>query len=403
MKKTALASQKLFGNCSLVATTKPSSTYSFLSQHHYRTETSAWFSQCITLQRKPVRVIVSNSNDPYFNLATEDYLFVDEASKQVETLFLWRNDRTVVIGKHQNPYKECNISKMNLDGVNLVRRRSGGGAVYQDLGNSIFTFISPKEDYSKELNFQILMDALKHSFNIQSELSGRNDLILSECKRKISGSAFKQGKDVCVHHGTMLLNLDVNALQNYLTPHKLKLLSKGVASVASRVCNLTTISSNISHESLNTSIIREFCKRHDFDRQVEVEAIDHSSFASNNGWKDFYKQLSDPEWNYGMTPDFTYNIETKFDWGLVDLHIDYKSGKISSVKMFSDSLFPVLVESVEDGLVSQEFSMNGIKLFESWMLDVKIPSLPNIDDASKQLLQTYTTQLCAWMCIALFQ
>lgn len=202
----------------------------------------------------------------------------------------------------------------------------------------------------------------------------------------------------------MLLNLDVNALQNYLTPHKLKLLSKGVASVASRVCNLTTISPIISHETLNKCIITEFCKRHGFNSsQVEIENIDQSSFANNNEWQDFYKQLSDLEWNYGMTPDFTYNIETKFEWGLVDLHIDYKAGKISSVKMFSDSLFPVLVESVEEGLVSQEFSKNGINLFESWMLNVKIPSLPNIDDASKQLLQTYTTQLCAWMSVALFQ
>jgi len=364
--------------------------------------------RCFSTQQSflldPVRIVVSSSNNAFFNLATEDYLFVDEKSKDFQTLFLWRNDKTVVIGKHQNPFKECNISRLVDDSVTLVRRRSGGGAVYQDLGNSIFTFISPKEEYSKERNFEILKNALRSGFGINSELSGRNDLILAECKRKISGSAFKQGKDVCFHHGTMLVDLDVNALQNYLTPHKLKLLSKGVASVASRVCNLKTISSEINHDSLNETIISEFCKMYDCDRNtVTIEHVNETYFKDNSEWVNFYNQLSDKEWNYGMTPDFTNNIETRFDWGMVDLHIDYKNGKIAKVKMFSDTLFPVLVEAIEEGLTNQDFSREGIKTFEQWLTETKIPSIPNLDDASKTILKDHTKQLCAWMSVALFE
>ena len=247
------------------------------------------------------------------------------------------------------------------------------------------------------------MESLNNGFNINSELSGRNDLILSDCKRKISGSAFKQGKDVCFHHGTMLLNLDTEALQKYLTPHKLKLQSKGVASVASRVCNLQTVCPTISHDKFNEELIRAFCSRYgQTASSVEIENVNESYFSNNQSWKNFYDELSDKEWNYGLTPDFSNNIETKFDWGLVDLHIDYKAGKIANVKMYSDVLFPVFVEIVEEGLVNNDFSKEGIDNFESWTKE-RIKLLPNIDDGSKEILTNFSKQLSSWMSVALFE
>ena len=105
-------------------------------------------------------MLVSNSTNPYVNLATEEWLFRDSHTA-LHTLYLWRNEPTVVIGRHQNPFKECNLKRMEEEGIHLVRRYSGGGAVYQDLGNSIFTFISHRPEYCKEKNTEILVEALR--------------------------------------------------------------------------------------------------------------------------------------------------------------------------------------------------------------------------------------------------
>ena len=208
-------------------------------------------------KKKNVRVYISESHDPFFNLATEDWLFRN-ADLEEETLFLWRNKPTIVIGRNQNPWKEIHIGKMEEAGVVLSRRQSGGGAVYQDLGNTNFTFVSHRDEFSKERNNAILVAALA-SFNVPVVASGRNDIVMSgDDGRKISGSAFKFTKDRAFHHGTLLIDVQLNALGALLNPSKAKLLSKGITSVAARVVNLTEINSAITHESLSAAIMREF-------------------------------------------------------------------------------------------------------------------------------------------------
>ncbi|KAL0478981.1 lipoate-protein ligase [Acrasis kona] len=319
-------------------------------------------------------IIRSNSNDPFVNLATEDYIF-NECDPSKQYLYLWRNDKTVVIGKHQNPYKECHLLRMNEDGVHLTRRRSGGGAVYQDLGNTIFTFLSPKDQYDKFVNFDIIKRSLHNGFGITSELSGRNDLIISSEKhpefaqRKISGSAFKVASDRAFHHGTLLVNLDTNALQNYLNPHKLKLQSKGVSSVTSRVVNLQQINPNVSHELINEEMVKAWKQKHRelSGSDVNVEIIDVDTLRHNKKWKQYHDELVDWDWRFGKTPEFSNQFETRFDWGLVDVYLTSENGVIKSIKIFSDTLFPIIVESLESGLV-------GVKLEKSY-----------VDDASNQI------------------
>lgn len=182
------------------------------------------------------------------NLATEEYIF-EHLNVVNPCLFLWRNTKTIIIGKHQNPWKECYVQKLEDDKVILARRQTGGGCVYQDLGNSVFSFINPvdafdKVDY-KTMNNDVLIGSLKNGFGINAEASGRNDLVIkyeNDHDRKISGSAYKLklgNKDGAgrrsLHHGTMLLDIELGALGNYLCPNKAKLESKGVDSVVSRV------------------------------------------------------------------------------------------------------------------------------------------------------------------------
>ena len=123
----------------------------------------------------------THSLDPFLNIATEDFLF-NSAKAEEEVLFLWRNRASVIIGRNQNPWKECRLEEMEKRGVELVRRHSGGGAVFHDLGNTNFSFVGPKSRHSKERNCEILLKALKEPFGIQAELKGRNDVVLGETK-----------------------------------------------------------------------------------------------------------------------------------------------------------------------------------------------------------------------------
>jgi len=158
------------------------------------------------------------------------------------------------------------VQKLNEEGVVLARRKTGGGCVYQDMGNSVFSFLNPMSDFSKEdyktMNNIVLIEGLK-KLGIQAEPTGRNDIHVDG--RKVSGSAYKLSlgkKDgsgrKSLHHGTMLLDLDLTALDRYLSPNKAKLLSKGVDSVISRVLNLKEKVPDISHEMFSQSLAGAF-------------------------------------------------------------------------------------------------------------------------------------------------
>mmetsp|Transcript_11146 Transcript_11146/g.41639 ORF Transcript_11146/g.41639 Transcript_11146/m.41639 type:complete len:351 (-) Transcript_11146:63-1115(-) len=305
-----------------------------------------------------LRILKSTSNSPFVNLATEYFLFNQKAVMQ-PTLYLWRNSSCVVIGKNQNPWKECHISKMEEDNVHLVRRHSGGGAVYQDEGNSIYTFLMPKDRYNKDKNFGIIQKALQE-YGIGAEVSGRNDMTVNG--RKISGSAFKETRDRAIHHGTILLDLDLGALQRYLNPHKLKLQSKGVDSVVSRVQNLKELNPELEHDALCEKLIQQFIQEfgHATDESVPIESVNLQEMQENDQWRKQYNILHDWNFRFARTPQFAYNFETRFDWGMVDVHIDSVNGEVSDIKIFSDTLYPVIVDEFANALKGRQLKRESI-------------------------------------------
>ncbi|MGO2346948.1 MAG: lipoate--protein ligase, partial [Providencia sp.] len=205
-----------------------------------------------------LRLLISESFDPWFNLAVEETIFRQMSADQ-RVMFLWRNADTVVIGRAQNPWKECNTRRMEEDNVRLARRSSGGGAVFQDLGNTCFTFMAGKPEYDKTISTQIIVNGLAQ-VGIDAQVSGRNDLVLNTDNgpRKISGSAYRETRDRGFHHGTLLINTDLNRLANYLNPDPKKLQAKGITSVRSRVANLCELVLDISHEKVCEGIINSF-------------------------------------------------------------------------------------------------------------------------------------------------
>lgn len=326
-----------------------------------------------------LKVFLSDTFDPWFNLATEDYIFNDMDANQ-NVLFLWRNENTVVIGRFQNPWSECNLEKMEQDGIKLARRQSGGGAVFHDLGNTNFTFMSAKDRYSKDTNNKIITNALLQ-YDIKASTSGRNDIVVDE--RKISGAAFKESKDRAFHHGTLLINADLTKLANYLTPNEKKLKTKGITSVRARVANLVEFNPQITHENLSDSIIQEFFKT--YGNKCEVTVLNSSVLAEIPELKKRYEALKDWSWRFGETPEFQLRIDEKFDWGYIDVYINSEKGSIKDIKIFSDSLHPEMIELLNQQLKDIPFSESGIQL----AINKTIEELP--------MIQEYLREFGDWM------
>ncbi|MCG3843323.1 lipoate--protein ligase [Psychrobacter sp. Ps1] len=302
-----------------------------------------------------LRILKSAVTNPWFNLATEDWIF-NTLNPDSHTLFLWRNSETVVIGRSQNPWVECKTDKMEADDVFLARRQSGGGAVFHDLGNTNFTFLSPSDAYDQEANFTIIINALK-KLGIDATLSGRNDMQVGD--RKISGSAFRHAADRSFHHGTLLVNANMQKLGDYLNPHPLKLKAKGIKSVRARVANLVDFNEAINHETLSDTIIEAFCEYH--GETAQVEQLDEASLAKQPTLNAYYQQMADWDWRFGKTPEFTHHIETRFDWGMMDVHIDVKQAIITEVVIFSDALNVELIDLLRKTLTGIRYNKKEIQ------------------------------------------
>ena len=295
-----------------------------------------------------LRLLISDSYDPWFNLAVEECIFRQMSPTQ-RVLFLWRNNDTVVIGRAQNPWKECNTRRMSEDGVKLARRSSGGGAVFHDLGNTCFTFMAGKPEYDKSISTGIILDAL-HCLGLTAGASGRNDLVVTTAdgERKVSGSAYRETKDRGFHHGTLLLNADLSRLANYLHPDPKKLQAKGITSVRSRVANLVELMPDITHEQICDAVTESFFKH--YGERVEAEHISPRYEPDMPNFSEQFLKQSSWEWNFGQAPAFNHQLDERFVWGGVELHFDVERGLITRAQMFTDSLNPAPLEALAERL-----------------------------------------------------
>jgi lipoate-protein ligase A len=238
---------------------------------------------------KPL-IVTGSSVDPYLNLAIEETLLKTSCGRRI--LYLWQNENTVVIGRHQDAQAECDLLKMKEDGVTLAKRISGGGAVYHDLGNLNFTFIAPRGLLSVDENFSIISEAVK-AFGIDTCRTGNNDLGVASTGAKFSGSAFYQsGPDEdspCFHHGTILCSCDIDKMVRYLTPPAAKLERHGVKSVKARVCNL-----GLEIGAVRESVIKAFEKRYGEADRAGEEAADTAMAEEAR------ERLSSQEWLFSI-------------------------------------------------------------------------------------------------------
>ena len=331
-----------------------------------------------------IQIHISKSTCPFFNLAYEEYLFQTKLPDSI-IFFWWRANPTVLIGRFQNPWKECNIQFMEQNNVHLIRRKSGGGTIYQDLGNSIFSFIGPKIKFSIDFNNQIILSSLKQKYGIIAEPTGRNDMQVNG--RKISGAAFRHSNISSIHHGTLLLDLDMSKLSSILQVDKRKLDAKGVNSVAARVLNLKELAPTINHEDLGMEVANYFQCAYPNHTCTHVDVVE----PSNPVYIEAFNQLHDWNWRFGKTPEFTNAADIRFDWGIIDMRFKVENGKISACTIFSDCLFPVLIEHAQRLLENKEYSQDGIKQamtqLELEMKQLQSPAAQYIQQWETWLLQ----------------
>ncbi|WP_323973975.1 lipoate--protein ligase A [Aeromonas hydrophila] len=291
-----------------------------------------------------LRLLLSDSHDPLFNLAVEECIFRQMDPNQ-RVLFLWRNANTVVIGRAQNPWKECNTRRMEEDGVTLARRSSGGGAVFHDLGNSCFTFMAGKPEYDKSISTAIVLDALTR-LGVEAFASGRNDLLVAtpDGERKVSGSAYRETHDRGFHHGTLLLDADLGRLANYLNPDPKKLAAKGISSVRSRVANLCELLPGLDHPQVSGALQEAFFNH--YGERVQPEHLSPAQMPDLPGFADTFARQRSWEWNFGHAPAFSHQLDERFGWGGVELHFDVEKGVIGRAQIFSDSLDPAPLDAL---------------------------------------------------------
>lgn len=306
------------------------------------------------------RILISESTNPWFNLAVEDTIFRSMPADQ-RILFLWRNADTVVIGRAQNPWRECRTERMEQDGVKLARRQTGGGAVFHDLGNSNFTFMAGKPEYDKQVSTQIVLAGLQQ-LGIHGVANGRNDLVLQdeEGVRKFSGSAYRETLDRGFHHGTLLLSADMSRLADYLNPDPKKLQAKGIISVKSRVINLNSVKADIDHQQVCDAIIHAYLQYYQQDAQVEY--ISPEQFTDLPGFEDKFAKQSSWQWNFGQTPPFTHHLDERFTWGGVEIFLDVEQGVIQQATIFSDMLDPYPMELLAKKLAQVPYDRCAIAL-----------------------------------------
>ncbi|MDF1796439.1 MAG: lipoate--protein ligase [Coxiellaceae bacterium] len=330
------------------------------------------------------KIYVSESHNPWFNLATEEWIFQD-LNDVDQVLFLWRNSDTVVIGRSQNPWLECNLEKMKQDDVRLARRQSGGGAVYHDLGNTNFTFLSKKSGYDKKRNLSIITSALQ-SIGVDTEFSGRNDIVTCEAEpRKVSGNAFKEKADRAFHHGTLLLDADLTRLNDYLNPNKKKLEAKGVTSVRSRVTNLKQLHEAMTHDNVCEQIIAKF--RQCYDSDVDITLLSPQQLQKIESLEKHYQHLQSWDWLYGQTLEFTHHFDCRFDWGVVDVQLVVKNGMIEQAKIYTDALQPEWLEEYALTLQSRSYDEPSIAVVSQMVFSHHSSEAPKINDFQEWFVQ----------------
>lgn len=272
--------------------------------------------------------IEGQSHDPAYNLALEEYLYRSVNEGHPGYFLLWQNAPSIIVGRFQNTAQEVNRPFVEERGIHVVRRISGGGAVYHDLGNVNYSFIVPNDEgtpFDFARHARPVIDALA-KLGVEAESGGRNDLLIDG--RKFSGSAQHMDRRRLLHHGTLLFNSDLSVLEQALNVDEEKFTSKGFKSVRSRVTNiLPMLPEPISVEEFIDALRGALSG-------TETSSLDEAQLSEIRGLRD--EKYATWEWNWGASPEFTERKVHRFPWGKVEALLNIKEGVIRQARFYGD-------------------------------------------------------------------
>lgn len=294
--------------------------------------------------------------DPRINLAIEEYILKNLDIEQTYLLF-YINEPSIIIGKNQNTIEEINTTYVEEQGIHVVRRLSGGGAVYHDLGNLNFSFIT-KDDGDSFHNFRKFTEpvvAALQKLGVKAELQGRNDLVVAG--RKISGNAQFATKGRMFSHGTLLFNSKIDSVVSALRVKEDKIQSKGIKSIRSRVANISEfLTEPLSMEQFRTLILKYI-----FHGMEPIPTYE----LTEEDWKQIYalskERYQNWDWNYGKSPKFNVHKSHRFPIGQIDIRLEVEKGRINNCKVFGDFFGVGDVKEIEDKLIGIPYEKNTLE------------------------------------------
>ncbi|MCK9479208.1 MAG: lipoate--protein ligase [Firmicutes bacterium] len=291
----------------------------------------------------------SKGLDPYFNLALEEYLLT-KTDKDI--FMLWRNDNTIVVGKNQNTAAEINTEYVKKSNINVVRRLTGGGAVFHDKGNLNFSFLLNNDGrwFSDFEKFTSPIINVLQSLGVDARGSGRNDILVDGCK--ISGNAQTVHKNRILHHGTLLFSSDISKIANALNVNEAKISSKGIKSVKSRVTNISKyLKDQITVLQFKELLAKSFGLEQYVLAEQDIANINRLADEKYRSW----------EWNYGYSPRYAFKNNMRFSGGCIEINLDIKNGLIQDCKIFGDFFSSKNISDIENALKGVKHNPDGIK------------------------------------------
>jgi lipoate---protein ligase len=328
-----------------------------------------------------MKYIQNNSTDPHYNLALEEYAFKNLDPNE-DYIILWQNEPSIIIGKNQNTVEQINAPFVKEHGIHVVRRTTGGGAVYHDLGNLNFTYIMKHEEGG--INFRKFTEPVVRAlqkFGVPAEFNSRNDLAIEG--KKFSGNAQYVYKRKVLHHGTILFNADLDQVQNVLKVKENKFKSKGVKSVRSRVTNISDYLANkITIEEFKDLLLAYMFEVAGQPMEEYVLTAEDRA-AIRRMMEERYTQW---DWNYGYSPAYDIIKSDRFACGEVEIGVNVEKGRIKSCKIYGDFFGNKDVADIEQELV-------GLRYDEDEIRDA-LEEVPLIDYFGQLTLDEFMSLIC---------
>lgn len=301
-----------------------------------------------------MRYVRNPHTNPYYNMAFDEFclesLPIDEP-----VFFLWQNRPSVIVGFNQEVNTEVNLEYLKANNIDLVRRVTGGGAVYHDFGNLNYTIVGRSEDLERDYpEYASLMMKALQKLGIPATLSGRNDILVGE--KKVSGFAKRVSKNRLMVHGTLMYDVDLEVLTHVLNPSATKLQSKGIASVRSRVANLCEYLPEISNIQEFSNRLEEILSNHYADAEYKLSEEDLAKIQQATDDK-----FATWEWNYGHSPKATLTHSARLACGTLEVHLTLKENRIASCLFGGDFLGNLPASEVENALQGVVYEASAIR------------------------------------------